>query len=164
MYTDHVITPEEHGSWFQRVTTDTRYKIWIIADGSEGVGLANLYAIDYANRRCYWAYYVADPLRRGTGIGSATEFLVLAFVFDRLQLNKLCCEVLSFNTPVVAVHLKFGFTQEGLLRQHIYKGGKYHEVVSLGLLREEWERSKRQMAERIQQRYPNIDLTGALRS
>ena len=45
MYTDHVITPEEHDAWFQRVTSDPTCKYWIIVCDAGIVGLVNLYAI-----------------------------------------------------------------------------------------------------------------------
>ena len=158
MFTDQVITPEQHATWFQRVSDDRRHKLWIIVAESKNVGLANLYDIDWDNRRCYWGSYIADPGQRGRGIGSATELLVLSFVFDRLLLNKLNCEVLSFNTMAIAVHMKFGFTKEGLLRQHVYKSGRYHDVVSLGVLRQEWQERKHGLADGVRQKCPGMQL------
>src|SRR5919204_5154054 len=90
MFTDHIITPQEHAAWFERITQDTRFKVWIIVCNSEDVGLANLYDIDVRNKRCYWGSYVADPQLRGRGIGSFVEYLVLRFVFEDLGLRKLC--------------------------------------------------------------------------
>jgi UDP-4-amino-4,6-dideoxy-N-acetyl-beta-L-altrosamine N-acetyltransferase len=152
MFTDHVITREEHAAWFQRITEDARYKVWIIVCNSEDVGLANLYDIDLRNRRCYWGSYVADPQLRGKGIGSFVEYLVLRFVFDDLQLHKLCCEVLAFNKSAIDIHTGFGFVQEGVLRQHIFKNGQAHDVVSLAMFSGDWHSNKQRLTERMRTR------------
>ena len=144
MYTDHVISPEEHAAWFARVFNDPKYKYWIIVCDGEDVGVANLYAIDQTHRRCYWAFYVVSPNVRGKGVGSFVEYAVLNYVFDELKLEKLCCEVLSFNAGVVEMHRKFGFSQEGLFRKHIFKRDEWHDIVCMAILKEEWEAQRTQ--------------------
>lgn len=139
MYTDHVIGPEEHSRWFETAMVSEDRKYWIIELDDEPVGLANLYDIDRQHRRCYWAFYLASPSVRGRGVGSFVEYYVLSHVFDELGLNKLCCEVLGFNEAVVGMHESFGFSREGLFREHIIKGGEAHDVVALAMLADEWE-------------------------
>jgi UDP-4-amino-4,6-dideoxy-N-acetyl-beta-L-altrosamine N-acetyltransferase len=149
MYTDHVITSEEHDVWFQRITNDTTCKYWIIVYESEDVGLANLYAVDLRNRRCFWAFYIISPNVRGKGVGSFVEYFVFKYVFDDLKLNKLCCEVLAFNQPVVEMHKAFGFVQEGLFRKHVVKGEEAYDIVCLGMLREEWAAKRDELREKL---------------
>ena len=79
---------------------------------------------------------------RGKGIGSFAEFSVLRIVFDELQLQKLCGEVLASNLAVLNMHKKFGFVQEGLFRKHVLKGGDFADVVCISILREEWDAKK----------------------
>lgn len=162
MYTDHHIALQEHKRWFQRIQNDPTCRYWIITYDQEEVGLVNLYAIDQTNRRCYWAFYVSNPKVRGKGVGSFTEYSILRYVFDELQFNRLCCEVLSFNEPIIKMHKGFGFVQEGYLRQHVIKGGRPVDVVSLGMLREEWYARKPEIEERMRRRgfLGNGDETG----
>jgi UDP-4-amino-4,6-dideoxy-N-acetyl-beta-L-altrosamine N-acetyltransferase len=150
MYTDHVITSAEHDAWFQRVSKDPTCKYWIIVCDEEDVGLVNLYGIDSRNQRCYWAFYIISPNVRGKGVGTFAEYFVLKHVFDELKLNKLCCEVLDFNQGVVRMHKSFGFVEEGLFRRHILKGGQAHDIVCLGMLREEWEAGKATLTRKLQ--------------
>jgi UDP-4-amino-4,6-dideoxy-N-acetyl-beta-L-altrosamine N-acetyltransferase len=149
MYTDHVITVEEHDRWFQGIPSDPTRRYWIITLKDEPVGLVNLYQIDSQNKRCYWAFYVAGENARGKGVGSFVEYTVLRTVFSELQLNKLCCEVLAVNTAVINMHRYFGFSEEGRLRQHIIKDGKLYEVVSMAILRKEWELHRPVVEERL---------------
>ena len=138
MYTDHVISADEHARWFAAAIAAPDRRYWIIALDGAPVGLANLVNIDEARRRCDWAYYLAEPSTRGKGVGAAVEFSVIQFVFDRLKLNKLCCEVLLENEAVWKLHESFGFQREALYRDHIFKGGRFHDVVGLGLLARDW--------------------------
>jgi UDP-4-amino-4,6-dideoxy-N-acetyl-beta-L-altrosamine N-acetyltransferase len=144
MYTDHGITMEEHAAWFSRVLQDPSCRYWIVVCDGEDVGLANLYAIDRSHRRCYWAFYLASSSARSKGVALQVECMVLNYVFDDLKLEKLCCEVLSFNRGVIEIHRRFGFVQEGLFRKHIYKRGEFHDVICLALLKEEWARRRPQ--------------------
>lgn len=158
MYTDHVISEQEHEAWFQRITKDASCRYWVIVCDGEDVGLVNLYGIDRTNRRCYWAFYVVSPNVRGKGVGSFTEYFVLRYVFDDLQLNKLCCEVLDFNQGVVRMHKGFGFVQEGLFRRHVIRDGTPHDVVCLAILREEWEANRNDLDQKVHRK-----LTGEMR-
>jgi UDP-4-amino-4,6-dideoxy-N-acetyl-beta-L-altrosamine N-acetyltransferase len=156
MYTDHEITPDEHARWFARGLQGGDRRYWIIELDGAPVGLANLTRIDPANSRCDWAFYLADPAVRGRGVGAAVEYLVLGHVFERLQLNKLWCEVLVGNAAVVKLHERFGFVREALFRNHVLKAGHYHDVTGLGLLAREWPAAKAKAEAQLAARF---DLT-----
>jgi RimJ/RimL family protein N-acetyltransferase len=66
-----------------------------------------------------------------------------------LGVRKVCCGVLDFNMPGIDVHKRFGFLEEGRLRQHVVNDGQAVDVVCLGLLRGEWEAGKDQVEERL---------------
>lgn len=138
MYNDHKISQEEHLRWFSHAIKDESRKYWIIQCDGRDVGLVNIYGIDKVNHRCQWAFYIAEMNLRGKGVGSYVEYSILDFVFTELELNKLGCEVFVFNEPVRRMHQKFGFKEEGVLRQHIFKAGKFQDVSVLGILQHEW--------------------------
>ena len=152
MYSDHVISPDEHARWFAAALADPRRRYWVIEAGGAPVGLANLYDIAPEHRRCSWAYYLADPSTRGQGIGSYVEFWVLEQVFGPMGLNKLWCEVLIGNEPVWRLHEGFGFTREALFRGHVIKGGAPADVVGLGMLAADWAGRREASRERLRGR------------
>jgi UDP-4-amino-4,6-dideoxy-N-acetyl-beta-L-altrosamine N-acetyltransferase len=149
MYSDHVIAPEEHTAWLAGALADPRRRYWIIELDGAPVGLANLYDIEPIHRRCSWAYYLADPATRGRGVGTYVEYFVLTYVFDRLNLNKLCCEVFLANEAVWKMHESFGFEREGLYRDHIMKAGKFEDVVALAMRAAAWREKKPALRERL---------------
>ncbi|MBI1406760.1 MAG: UDP-4-amino-4,6-dideoxy-N-acetyl-beta-L-altrosamine N-acetyltransferase [Caulobacter sp.] len=152
MYSDHPIGPYEHRAWIARAAAGGDCRYWIILLDGAAVGLANVVRIDVRNSRCDWAYYLADPATRGRGVGATVEFLVLAYVFDRLGLNRLWCEVFVDNEAVWKMHESYGFTREALFRDHISKGGRFHDVVGLGMLAAEWPAAKAAALARLAER------------
>ncbi len=149
MYTDREIPADEHAAWFDRVLGDPTCSYWIITCDGADVGLACITGIDRDHARCSWAFYIASSDLRGRGVGSVVEYSVLSHVFDTLGLEKLCCEVLDLNVPVIEMHKRFGFSEEGRLRRHIRKGDQWHDVIALAMLREEWLAVKPGIEERL---------------
>lgn len=142
MYSDHVISPQEHAQWFARALVDPRRRYWVIEADDRPVGLANLYDLAPEHARASWAYYLADPSTRGQGIGAFVEYWVIEQVFGTLKLNKLWCEVLAENEAVWRLHEGFGFQREALFRRHVQKEGRPADVVGLGLLAADWAQQR----------------------
>lgn len=150
MYTDHQITEAEHARWFAGVKGDERRAYWIIEMDGRPVGLANFYDIDRRNRRCAWAYYLADPAVRGRGVGGFVEYAMIEKAFKTFGLQKLWCEVLCSNAGVIRMHQRFGFKEEARLRRHVLKNGALEDVVGLGLLVEDWAEARPKVLKTLQ--------------
>ncbi len=157
MYSDHEIPADEHARWFAAAMADLARRYWIIEMNGQPVGLANLADISLAHRKCAWAYYLADPVTRGRGVGSFVEFCVIDHVFVALGLNKLTCEVLIENEAVWKLHESFGFTREALFRAHVWKQGVPRDVVGMGMLAADWARQRPASAERLAARGFDLD-------
>jgi RimJ/RimL family protein N-acetyltransferase len=105
--------------------------------------------IDRVNRRCEWGFYLADPATRGRGVGACVQFAVIEHVFGALGLNKLWCEALAENGRALSLYERFGFRREALFREHVVKGGRFLDVVGLGLLAAEWVKLSAASAEQL---------------
>lgn len=150
MYTNHFISPEEHRAWYERISRDPQVKYWLFSDdGVKKIGLVHLYDIDLRNKRAFWGLYVGNTEIRGKGIGSKVEFAILDYVFFKMALNKINCEALSFNKPAIQFYKKFGFAEEGYFRQHIFRDGRYHDVVRLAMLKEDWVGKHRERMKKV---------------
>ena len=139
MYTDIEPDLEKQRLWYQRISADKNRRDWVITVDGEDVGLVSIVRIDRTNKRCEWAYYLASPNVRGKGIGRSVEMNILDYVFNKLKLHKLCCEVYVSNEMVIKIHEKYGSKVEGTRREHIFKNDKYHNIVEMGILKQEYE-------------------------
>ncbi|ACG79009.1 flagellin modification protein FlmH [Phenylobacterium zucineum HLK1] len=152
MYTDHRIGQAEHDRWFAAALTAEDRRYWIIEMDGRPVGLANLTRIDPIVRRCDWAYYLADPSTRGRGVGAQVEYIVLRHVFETMNFNKLWCEVLKENEAVWKLHESFGFRREAEYREHVCKGGRFQDVVGLGMLKADWAGARPAVEARLREK------------
>lgn len=76
----------------------------------------------------------------GKGYGSDTLRILVKFCFEEINVNKVKLNVFSFNKKAIQCYEKVGFKTEGVLRQEIYRHGKYHDNIAMGLLRSEWKK------------------------
>jgi UDP-4-amino-4,6-dideoxy-N-acetyl-beta-L-altrosamine N-acetyltransferase len=149
MYTSTEITAEQQLEWYDKIINDLSCRYWIILYEDKPLGLASVTGINKTFSSCYWAFYLGDTNNRGSGIGAKVEYNVIEFVFNELQMNKLRCEVITFNDKVIQMHEKFGFRREAFYRQHVLKDGKFLDVVGLALLKQEWQQIRETMRSKI---------------
>lgn len=138
------ISEEQQRLWYEKQLNNPTEMNWVVADtANTPIGTVSLYRIDLRNRKADWGRLViGDAAWRGQGIGKEVEALVAEYAFEHLNLHKLCCEVLADNITALALHHKFGFNQEGLLKAHIFKRGGWQDVVLLALSEEEYRRQR----------------------
>lgn len=144
MYTDHLISPDEHKKWFQSIFTRSDVEYHIFEYQKKPLGVANVTEIDHRNSKCYWGFYLGEN-DGPKGVGAVMELFTLTYIFEEIGIRKICCEVFSFNMATIKLHKKFGFHEEGCLHKHILKNGKYEDVVILALFKEDWPVVKNKM-------------------
>lgn len=147
MYTRHEISSEEHQRWWTRTRQREDQQYFMYEIDGKPLGIVAFTIIDTANSNCSWAFYAAPDAPRGTG--SKMEFLALDYVFSSLKLHKLHCEVLAFNTPVIKLHQKFGFQEEGVFRQHHRTDDGYTDIHRLGMIAHEWACKRVEMLSKL---------------
>lgn len=141
MFHDRVISLEEHRKWFDRVKKDKRTIVKIFYLENVPVGVVNFTNIDLENGKCSWGFYVGDP-SAPKGSGTLMGYLALNFVFEELNIRKLCAEIISFNERSIRYHQRLGFRTEGVLREHVLKNNQYADVILMALFNREWRIQK----------------------
>jgi UDP-4-amino-4,6-dideoxy-N-acetyl-beta-L-altrosamine N-acetyltransferase len=138
MYTSKYISQQDQLDWFRSIQLKKDALYRIVEINERKVGMISLTNIKLDNQSCFWAMYFGDTMFNETGAAAILEYFVIDYVFDELGLNKLNCEVLSFNKKVINLHKRFGFVIEANFREHCYKDGKWYDAVGLGLLHADW--------------------------
>lgn len=144
MYTDPVITAEQQIQWFDKISeSDDLY--WIVVQDGKPVGLASLVEWDKKNNRMNGGAYIAVKNSDTFRLAIELQLNLLNYAFNILKVNKVCGEVISENVGALKVLELCGSVREGLLREHIWKNGKYYDVVVQSTLKSDWERIKKRM-------------------
>ncbi len=101
------------------------------------VGMAIINEIDYVNRSCCYGKILQDDLR-GKGIALQAMIKVFRYVYDELGMNRIEGRILESNANSRKFAEKSGMKLEGILRDKIYKNGKFQNILIYSILREEF--------------------------
>lgn len=108
-------------------------------DTSRIIGIVCLNHIHFHNRTGEFGITLADDEYRGKGFGKDMLLTIINYGFKELNLNRIWCEVYSNNNSI-HLYKKLGFVSEGILREHVYKNGKYLDSHILGMLKKEFNK------------------------
>ncbi|MBI4119423.1 MAG: GNAT family N-acetyltransferase [Parcubacteria group bacterium] len=74
----------------------------------------------------------------GSGYAQKILPLLLRFAFRKLKLHKVWGMAYATNRRALHIYSKLGFKKEGLLREEYFWHGKYHDMVRIGILADEF--------------------------
>lgn len=131
------ISDFEHISWFEKKISSSSEKMFGIQFESEKklVGIVGLKNIDYINSNAELYIYIGDDNYMGKGLGKDTLITILKFAFEELNLHRIYLEVFAYNNKAKMLYEKVGFEVEGVLRDSLYKNGKYHNKYVMGIIK-----------------------------
>ena len=112
-------------------------------DDDEPIGQTALVRIDWVGRMAIFYIGIADKINWNKGYGKETTALMLAYTFNTLNLNRIQLHVAVENEAAVHVYRKIGFVIEGTLREAMYHEGRYCDFYVMGILRREWENTRK---------------------
>lgn len=142
MYTDEIITIEQHQAWLNTLKSNLKTKVYIAYKDALPIGIVSISNINTVHKNADWAFYLNPEYLSAKGLGTLMEYHFLNYIFDNFNIEKLNCEVLEINPSVITLHKKFGFTEEGIRRKNIIKNNERVDVCLLGILKEEWNQIK----------------------
>lgn len=107
----------------------------VVSENSTLVGCIDL-NVNQNHGRAELGYWVGHEYWN-QGIASEAAQAIIQFGLFGLGLNKITASHLFFNPSSGKVMQKVGMKKEGILRQQIFKSGKFHDSVVYGILRSE---------------------------
>lgn len=130
---------EKQEQWYLSIITNNSPTIvrFAVEVDKECVGMAALHEIDYKNSNAGIDIKLISGVR-GKGIGYRVIKLLEKYAFEELNLHTLISEVIEDNVASRRTFEKAGFSLDGIMRNHIYKGGKYHGQCSYSILKDEY--------------------------
>jgi len=139
------LRPEDEEKWYNSLDprSDKGYSFAIeTKEDNTYLGGCGINSIDAKNHCATVGIFLgSEHCERGYGTDALR--VLVDFCFNEVNLNKVRLVVFSFNKRAIRCYEKVGFKTEGVLRQEMYRGGSYHDTILMGLLRSEWEQSKK---------------------
>ena len=125
--------------WIKKLGSDDK-DIVLAIETIEGVfiGLMGVHNIDWKNRICTTGAILGEKEYWGKGYGTDAKMVLLDYIFNTLNLHKVCSQVVAFNKRSLNYSLHCGYKIEGTRRKHMFKKGRYWDVIELSLFKSEW--------------------------
>tara|TARA_B100000315_G_scaffold242681_1_gene265138 strand:+ start:393 stop:923 length:531 start_codon:yes stop_codon:yes gene_type:complete len=125
--------------WFEeKVVNDPSTLMFSIRrlEDNELLGCCGFVYINWVHRHADLSLYIGwqDAYIDDEGYAEESCKLILDYGFRELCLNKVWTEIYEFDEKKKALYDKFGFQQDGLLRQNYWCDGKWWDSRMLSLL------------------------------
>ncbi|MFF5292666.1 GNAT family N-acetyltransferase [Paractinoplanes globisporus] len=127
---------EQFRSWNRNAGTDAGLTVVNRAEGTV-IGHVALFGAEAHNRTATFAIIIGPPFQ-GQGYGTEATRLMVGYGFTELGLHRIQLAATGFNERALHTYEKVGFVEEGRDRQAIFRGGKWHDQVRMGILDHEW--------------------------
>ncbi|MGK5511337.1 GNAT family N-acetyltransferase [Brevibacillus formosus] len=115
-------------------------KSYMIVDSQTNrpIGITSLIQIDLKNRNAECIIDIGEKEYWGKGYGREALKLLLDYAFLEMNLHRVSLRVFSFNEKAIKLYERLGFKQEGISRQFLFREGKWHDIVHMGILQQEY--------------------------
>ena len=146
-YLSHGLKPTTRGmmeSLYEILRNKENYILAIVDRASEKtVGIIGLHQFNWQARSAEYTIHIGEKEFWGKGIaGEATEY-ILRYAFETINLNRVWLGVSEPNVKAVKFYEKAGFAREGVLRDEIFKEGRYFNSIRMSMLKKEYEQNER---------------------
>lgn len=140
-YLPFTVSMEEQ--WFESRSKDTHHHIVLGIEARVDnkyvfIGTMGLHDIDWKHRFLITGAMIGEKKYWGQGFGTDAKMTVLDYVFNTLNMHKVCSDVISYNKRSLNYSLHCGYTVEGVRKKHFFQQGKYYDVIELGLFKKDW--------------------------
>jgi RimJ/RimL family protein N-acetyltransferase len=131
----HLITPEEHHAWWERVKGDPTREVHMFLADDRALGVVSYFDIDHDARDASWGFYLDHDTTTAEGTALTAWMQIMGdgvdHAFDVLDVDVLRGEVLGHNEAVRMMNRRFRFV-EGPAEQR-EADGRLVEVIPIRL-------------------------------
>jgi RimJ/RimL family protein N-acetyltransferase len=131
--------------WEKALTDEDMSRFVIVADDTV-IGGCGLHSKSRRDGTAAVGISIFDPPYLSKGYGRDALRVLVDWGFRVQNYRRIWLDTLATNERAIRSYLACGFVQEGVLRQHYYANGEYHDAVVMGILRTEWEQSAERKA------------------
>ena len=133
---------ERQRSWITAMEQRQDFRHFVIETAERPIGYLSYSGIDWAHRRCSSGSYIVDAEARRTVAGFLHSF-IMDYCFYILEMNKIVNYFMEGNDNVIKIQRLLRCREVGILKEHVFKYGRFHDVLVFELCKAEWESRKR---------------------
>jgi UDP-4-amino-4,6-dideoxy-N-acetyl-beta-L-altrosamine N-acetyltransferase len=105
-------------------------------ENNKYIGVIYLNRIDLKNKNAFLGIY-ANPKCDVKKKGDLLINCIKVLAFEICELHTLKLEVIDINEKAINLYKRSNFLEEGRLREYVFKNGKWHDVIVMGITKQE---------------------------
>lgn len=145
MMTDIEKDVDKQRRWLESTARRSDFEHFVILREGRPVGYLSYAEIDRINGHCVPGTYLAlEPHDRH--LAPHTNSFIMDYCFYRLRMNKARFLIMAGNDRFVKAKHLTRVREVGVLREHVFKDGRYHDLHLFEQTRAEWEAIPRMFA------------------
>jgi RimJ/RimL family protein N-acetyltransferase len=114
-----------------------------LLDDDRPIGTAGFHHVNEEDGNAAFGISIGEKQEWSKGYGTDALRAICDFGFGQLRLERIELDVYEPNRRAQRSYEKAGFVKEGTLRHAHFSDGRFHDVVRMSLLREEWAAQQR---------------------
>lgn len=100
------------------------------------IGGCGIQSVDWLARVAIVGIMIGNKDYWGKGYGTDAMKVLIDFIFNDMNINKIRLQTFSFNERAIKSYEKCGFKVEGVLKNEIFKEGKYYDEIIMSIFRD----------------------------
>lgn len=139
------VSQEEEEKFLERAMSrnDTEKNLVMETKERVYIGQISLHKIDWKNSNAELGIVIGNKEYWGKGYGTEAIKILLHHAFNQMNLYKIYLQVFEFNQRGIRCYEKCGFKKEGKLRKNYFYKAKYYDVILMGILKDEFEKTNK---------------------
>ncbi len=124
--------------WYEEQGKNPEVQNYAVYFKDEHIGAAGFAHLDFKNRNAEVGLMVGRKDLWDQGLGRDILRALLRHGFDQLNMHRIYLRVFAENARAVRCYEKTGFRHEGRHRHAIYRHGRYHDILWMSVLEDEY--------------------------
>lgn len=132
--------------WIAKQSKSERYPESIVMviearNFNRPMGLMGLNNINWIDRIATTGSMIGDIREQGKGYATDAKMHFLQYVFEVLGIHKVISRAHAENTASIRYSERCGYVREAILREEIFREGKWVDMIQLACFYEDWKKA-----------------------
>ena len=134
---------KQFSAWVEtRTGLEDPYSYAVVDGSGHAVGIVTLMEIRSTARVIEVGHIVYSPALQRVPLGTEVQYLLARYAFETLGYRRYEWKCNALNAPSRAAALRYGFTFECIMRQHMIAKGRNRDTAWYAMLDSEWPRAR----------------------
>jgi RimJ/RimL family protein N-acetyltransferase len=126
-------------AWYERQNQDPDSINFAVEFDGRHIGGTGLRLHDHQNQSAEAGLFIGEKDLWNQGLGQDILTTIVGYGFANLNLHRIYLRVFAENARGIHAYEKVGFVHEGRFREAEWRHGRWHDMLFMSILKQEWE-------------------------